>query len=99
MRTDPQNSFVNQSSTTLNMTNNIPLGTSSSAIKNQGGAVSLAKHPSIGLMNMAKSTAKSVKSGSGTGSVITSTSDLERLERLMDQAKFANKSIIKYFGK
>ena len=31
--------------------------------------------------------------------MITSTSDLERFERLMIQAKYANKSIIRHFGK
>ena len=42
----------------------------------------------------------SVRSGSGPGSIIGSTtSDLERLERLMKQAQFAKKSIVRIFGK
>jgi hypothetical protein len=41
---------------------------------------------------------KSGNSGGG-GSVVTSLSDLERIERIMTQAQFANKSIVKYFGK
>ena len=42
----------------------------------------------------------SVRSGSGPGSVAGSAvSDLERMERLMNQAKHANKSIVKLFGK
>ena len=42
----------------------------------------------------------SVRSGSGPGSIAGSaTSDLERIDRLMHQAKFANKSIVKLFGK
>ena len=42
----------------------------------------------------------SVRSGSGPGSLIGSAvSDLERVERLMHQAKYANKSIVKLFGK
>lgn len=57
----------------------------------------LAKQPSIGLVNFAKSATASVKSGSG--SVITSTSDLERFERLMINAKHANKNIVRNFGK
>jgi hypothetical protein len=40
----------------------------------------------------------SYKSGSG-GSVVTSMSDLERIERIMTQAQYANKSIVKYFSK
>jgi hypothetical protein len=44
-----------------------------------------------------KSATHSVKSGSG--SVVTSASDLERLERLMVFAKHANKSILRQFGK
>lgn len=44
--------------------------------------------------------AGSVRSGSGPGSIIGSTtSDLERLERLMKQAKHAKKSIVRMFGK
>jgi hypothetical protein len=41
---------------------------------------------------------KSGGSGGG-GSVVTSLSDLERIERIMTQAQHANKSIVKYFGK
>ena len=40
--------------------------------------------------------AQSYKSGN-SGSVVTSLSDLERMERVMTQ--YANKSIVKYFGK
>lgn len=39
------------------------------------------------------------KSGSGAGSIITSLSDLERIEKIMTQAQYANKSIVKYFSK
>jgi len=39
------------------------------------------------------------KSGSGAGSVVTSLSDLERIEKIMTQAQYANKSIVKYFSK
>ena len=47
---------------------------------------------------------KSNNSGGGGGakgphSVITSLSDLERIERIMNQAQHANKSIVKYFSK
>jgi hypothetical protein len=38
------------------------------------------------------------KSG-GPGSVITSISDLEKIEKIMNEAKYADKSIVKYFGK
>lgn len=41
----------------------------------------------------------SFKSGSGGGSVVTSLSDLERIEKIMTQAQYANKNIVKYFGK
>lgn len=42
----------------------------------------------------------SVRSGSGPGSIVGSaTSDIERIDRLMNQAKHANKSIVKLFGK
>jgi len=40
-----------------------------------------------------------VRSGSQAGSFVTSTSDIERMERLMHAAKYANKSVVKYFGK
>ena len=40
----------------------------------------------------------SLKSGSG-GSIVTSMSDLERIERVMNSAHFANKSMIKYMTK
>ena len=44
--------------------------------------------------------AGSVRSGSGAGSIIGSTtSDLERLERLMKQSQHAKKSVIRIFGK
>ena len=39
------------------------------------------------------------KSGSGAGSVVTSLSDLERIEKIMTTAQYANKSIVKYFSK
>jgi hypothetical protein len=39
------------------------------------------------------------KTGSHNGSFITSTSDIERMERLMSQAQHASKPIVKYFGK
>lgn len=38
-------------------------------------------------------------SGKGPDSIVTSASDLERLERLMKLAQFANKNILKHFGK
>ena len=41
----------------------------------------------------------SFKSGSGGGSVVTSLSDLERIEKIMNNAQYANKSIVKYFCK
>lgn len=42
----------------------------------------------------------SVRSASGPGSIIGSTtSDLERLDRLMKQAQHAKKSIVRMFGK
>ena len=37
--------------------------------------------------------------GSFAGSFRTTASDAERIERMMAQAKCANKSIVKYFGK
>ena len=40
----------------------------------------------------------SVKSG-GAGSVITSISDLEKIEKIMNEAQHADKNIVKYFGK
>ena len=41
-----------------------------------------------------------MRSGSGAGSIIGSTtSDLERLERLMKQSQHAKKSVIRIFGK
>lgn len=39
------------------------------------------------------------RSGSGAGSVVTSLSDLERIEKIMTQAQYANKNIVKYFSK
>lgn len=36
---------------------------------------------------------------SGGGSVVTSLSDLEKMEKIMTSAQFANKQIVKYFGK
>lgn len=52
-------------------------------------------------MKQARIKAGSCKSGSGgPGSIIGSTtSDLERLERLMKQAQHAKKSVVKMFGK
>ena len=44
-------------------------------------------------------TAVKVNKNSGSGSIMTSTSDIERMERLMNQAQHSSKSIIKYFGK
>ena len=41
----------------------------------------------------------SYKSGNSGGSVVTSLSDLERIEKIMTYAQYANKSIVKYFGK
>lgn len=44
--------------------------------------------------------AGSVRSGSGPGSVgFSSASDLERIERLLKQSKFATKSVVRHFGK
>ena len=40
----------------------------------------------------------SQKSG-GAGSVITSISDLEKIEKIMNEAVHADKNIVKYFGK
>jgi len=42
--------------------------------------------------------AGSQKSG-GPGSVVTTLSDLEKMEKIMNEAKHASKSIVKYFGK
>ena len=58
--------------------------------------------PSLQLSDMKNSRIKagSVRSGSGAGSIIGSTtSDLERLERLMKQSQHAKKSVIRIFGK
>jgi len=45
----------------------------------------------------------SQKSGKKTsnygGSQITSISDLEKIEKIMNEAQHANKSVVKYFGK
>lgn len=72
--------------------------TNNSAINNAViGLTNLVKQPSSQLVNAVKSATHSVKSGSG--SVVTSASDLERLERLMVFAKHANKSILRQFGK
>ena len=35
---------------------------------------------------------------SGGGSVVTSLSDLEKIERIMNEAQHADKCIVKYFG-
>jgi hypothetical protein len=53
------------------------------------------------LGSFVKKVSSSVKSGGsdGQGSIVTSMSDLEKIEKLMNQAKYANKSIVKYFGK
>lgn len=40
-----------------------------------------------------------MRSGSGGGSIVTSMSDLERIEKVMNSAQLANKSIIKYLSK
>lgn len=51
-------------------------------------------------MKSAFKKAGSVRSGSGPGSIIGSTtSDLERLERLMRNAVHAKKSVVRMFGK
>ena len=58
--------------------------------------------PSLQLSDIkqVKMKAGSVRSGSGPGSIIGSTtSDLDRLDRLMKAAKFAKKSIVRMFGK
>jgi len=41
----------------------------------------------------------SVRSGSGPGSIITSISDIERVEKFMNSSQYAEKNIVKYFGK
>jgi len=58
--------------------------------------ISFSKSISLNLNNRLDG---SVRSGSGAGSVVTSLSDLERIEKMMNHAQFANKNIIKYFGK
>lgn len=77
-----------------------------------GGRVTLQKQPSSNrgsffgngstgtgpVLRRPPSSHKSGNSGGG-GSVVTSLSDLERIERIMTQAQHANKSIVKYFGK
>ncbi len=57
--------------------------------------------PSLQLSDMKnKIKAGSIRSGSGPGSIIGSTtSDLERLDRLMKFAQHAKKSIVRMFGK
>ena len=35
----------------------------------------------------------------GAGSVVTSLSDLEKIEKIMNEAQHADKNIVKYFGK
>jgi len=58
--------------------------------------------PSLQLSDMknAKIKAGSVRSGSGPGSIIGSTtSDLERLEKLMKLSVHAKKSVVRMFGK
>jgi hypothetical protein len=44
------------------------------------------------------SVAGSQRSGGG-GSVATSLSDIEKIEKIMNEAQHADKSIVKYFGK
>ena len=39
------------------------------------------------------------KPGSGSNSIVTSASDLEKYERIMNQAQHANKHFVKMFGK
>ena len=55
----------------------------------------------MNMMNLARIKGSgSVRSGSGPGSLVGSAmSDIERFDRMMNQAKFANKSIVKLFGK
>jgi hypothetical protein len=50
-------------------------------------------------VNMSAIKTTQSKSGSATGSFLTSTSDLERMERLINQAQHASKPILKFFGK
>lgn len=49
----------------------------------------------IQLNNMAVKT----KPASGTNSIVTSASDLEKFERIMNQAQHADKNFVKMFGK
>ena len=42
--------------------------------------------------------AGSRKSGGGPGSIGTSISDLEKIEKIMNEAQHAKKSVVKYFG-
>jgi hypothetical protein len=93
--TNQNSTIVDQSlqdSVNNSYVNNIPIN-SSNNITTLAKVGNLVSKPSIGLVNLAKSATHSVKSGSG--SVITSTSDLERFERLMVYAKHANKNIIR----
>ena len=43
--------------------------------------------------------AGSSKKSAGAGSVATTLSDLEKIEKILNEAQFADKSIVKYFGK
>lgn len=46
-----------------------------------------------------KSGGKAGSQRSGGGSAVTSLSDLEKIEKIMNEAQHADKNIVKYFGK
>ena len=46
-----------------------------------------------------KSGGKGSQRSGGPGSVLTSLSDLEKIERIMNEAQHADKNVVKYFGK
>ena len=76
-----------------------PMKAGSQAPENErksGGLVSLFKKAT----SSNKSAGKGAGSQrSGPGSAVTSLSDLEKIEKIMNDAVHASKSIVKYFGK
>ena len=73
----------------------------SAAVENDrkgGGIASLFKKATSSNRSGGKGGGGSQRSG-GPGSAVTSLSDLEKIEKIMNDAVHASKSIVKYFGK
>jgi hypothetical protein len=71
----------------------------SQAIENNNKGFTLNNFMNLKKPSSQKSGGKTSQKSGGAGSVITSISDLEKIERIMNEAQHADKNIVKYFGK